>query len=141
MPLAGGCATVMRGVHEPLHIESDPAGATARLSTGDSCITPCDVVLARKVPVQVRVAKAGFDTETVSVRSVGTGAGAAGLLRNAVLGGIVGASVDLSSGAMNSLVPNPVKVRLRLSIKPLPPLELPEFTLTAPAPADQPISR
>lgn len=107
-----GCATVVRGTHETFHIVSTPAGATAQLSSGESCVTPCAVELPRANAFQVRVAKPGFVTQTVAVRSVGSGAGGIGLLSNAVVGGIVGASVDLSSGAMRNLSPNPLKVDL-----------------------------
>ena len=107
-----GCATVVRGTHETFRIVSTPAGAVAQLSSGESCVTPCAVEIARANPFEVRIAKPGFVTQRVAVRSAASGAAGIGLLSNAIVGGIVGASVDLSSGAMRNLTPNPVQVRL-----------------------------
>lgn len=107
-----GCATVTRGTHGPFQIISTPSGAVAQLSTGESCVTPCHLDMRRADPFQVRLSKAGYVTQTVSVRSIFNGASTVGLLSNAVVGGIVGASVDMSSGAMQSLTPNPLRVQL-----------------------------
>ena len=125
MALAG-CATVVRGTHETFHIISSPVGAVAQLSSGESCVTPCAVELPRANAFQVRVAKPGFVTQTVEVRTVGSGAGGIALLSNAVVGGIVGASVDLSSGAMRNLSPNPLKVELTST--PVDPPAVPPVT-------------
>jgi hypothetical protein len=38
------CATITRGVHEKLRIESDPSGANVVLSTGEKGITPATFV-------------------------------------------------------------------------------------------------
>ena len=131
-----GCATVVRGTHETFHIVSTPTGAVAQLSSGESCVTPCAVELPRANAFQVRIAKPGFVTQLVAVRSVGSGMGGVGLLSNAVVGGIVGASVDLSSGAMRNLSPNPLKVEL-VSAPVVPPLTPPVLVPAAsdPAPA------
>ena len=46
---------------------------------------------------------------------------------NVLLGGLIGAAVDPSSGAMNDLLPNPVEVRLvPLSLGNMPSSDLPE---------------
>jgi hypothetical protein len=131
-----GCATVIRGTHETFRIASTPDGAVAQLSGGESCVTPCAVEIGRADPFQVRISKAGFVTQTVSVRSVTSGAAGVGLLSNALVGGIVGASVDLSSGAMRSLTPNPLKVRLE-EILVIAPADFPVLTLILPETRDQ----
>lgn len=43
-----------------------------------------------------------------------SGAGAAGMAGNVILGGVNGAGVDAATGATKRLVPNPVRVTLNL---------------------------
>ena len=107
-----GCATVVLGAHESFQIVSSPAGARVQLSTGDSCTTPCTLQLSRAVAFQARVSLPGYATQILPVASRTSVGGAVGFLGNGVLGGVVGAGEDLESGAMRSLSPNPLSVRL-----------------------------
>jgi hypothetical protein len=107
-----GCATVVRGAHEPFQIISSPTGAHVQLSTGESCVTPCALELPRAIAFQARVSLPGYTTQVIPVASRKTVGGAVGLMGNGLVGGIVGAGVDLDSGAMRSLSPNPLNVRL-----------------------------
>jgi len=107
-----GCATVTLGVHEPFEIVSSPAGARVSLSTGDTCVTPCKLELPRAVAFQARVSLPGYATQVIPVASRAAAGGVVGFLGNGVVGGVVGAGVDLESGAMRSLSPNPLRVRL-----------------------------
>jgi hypothetical protein len=68
--------------------------------------------MPRKSGFDVTVAKAGYKTWQGHVGPHMAGAGGAGFLGNAILGGIVGAGVDASSGAMLDLAPNPLNVEL-----------------------------
>lgn len=110
--LINGCATVLRGTHQPFRITSLPSNAQVALSTGETCVTPCTLDLPRAGGFQVRVSKPGFVTQVVPVMSKGSGAGVVGILGNAVLGGIAGAGADADNGSMRSLSPNPLNVRL-----------------------------
>ena len=113
-----GCATVVLGAHEPFQIVSSPTGARVQLSTGESCVTPCTLELPRAVAFQARVSLPGYATQVLPVASRNTVGGAVGFVGNGVVGGIVGAGVDMDSGAMKSLSPNPLNVRLdRLPIR------------------------
>lgn len=107
-----GCATVVLGAHEPFEIVSSPAGAHVDLSTGETCVTPCRLELPRAVAFQARVSMPGYATQVIPVASRANAGGAVGFLGNGVVGGIVGASVDLDSGAMRRLLPNPLRARL-----------------------------
>jgi hypothetical protein len=107
-----GCATVVLGVHEPFEIVSMPAGARVSLSTGETCVTPCKLELPRAVAFQARVSLPGYATQVVAVASRLSAGGAVGFLGNGMIGGVVGAGEDVESGAMRSLVPNPLRVRL-----------------------------
>ena len=109
-----GCATVTLGAREPFQIVSLPAGAHVQVSTGETCVTPCTLQLPRAVAFQARVSLPGYATQVIPVASRGTVGGAVGFLGNGMVGGIVGAGVDLESGAMRSLSPNPLRVQLNL---------------------------
>jgi hypothetical protein len=109
----GGCATVTRGTTTAFVAESTPPGASVRTSTGFTCpSTPCALKMPRKEEFEITFRKAGYKPVTARVLSqVGSG-GAAGMAGNILLGGIIGVGVDATSGAMNNLVPNPLRVTL-----------------------------
>jgi hypothetical protein len=57
----GGCATVTRGLHESVTINSDPPEARATLSNGMVCqATPCTFDVDRKGDFVVAYSKPGF---------------------------------------------------------------------------------
>lgn len=125
---AAGCATITRGTLEALVIETDPAGATANLSNGTQCTTPCTVLVKRRGEIVVTIEKAGYDSVQATVISNVEGAGATGMAANYFLGpvGIVGAVVDSRGGAAHSRQPNPLVVKLE-------PLTRPERQIGVPA--------
>lgn len=92
-----GCATMIRGTHESLQLSSNPEGALAQLSDGESCTTPCAINLARDTSVSVNFTKDGCDNQVVSVFPSLAGAGV-------ILGGVI----DYGTGAVYNLQPNPV---------------------------------
>jgi hypothetical protein len=51
----------------PLRIESDPPGADARMSTGQSCRTPCTITVPAADSLTVAFALAGYETQTVPI--------------------------------------------------------------------------
>ena len=111
---AAGCATITRGTIEALAIETDPAGATAHLSNGMQCTTPCAVLVSRRGEIVVTVEKAGYESVEATVASSVKAAGATGIAGNYFLGpvGIVGAVVDSRGGATLSRQPNPLVIRM-----------------------------
>jgi len=110
--LLPGCATVTRGTSQKFAIESTPPQAEVALSTGQSCVTPCRLKLKRKHGFTATFTKAGYETYRVEVKSKFSGGGAAATAGNVLIGGLIGAAVDGSSGALNNLTPNPLKVKL-----------------------------
>lgn len=107
------CATITRGVHEKLSVLSEPSGANVVLSSGEKGVTPTKFVMSRRGDkFTVTVSKPGYIPQTVKVESKASATGEAALAGNAVVGGIIGIAVDATSGAYNSLYPNPVSVRL-----------------------------
>src|SRR4051812_37893672 len=120
--MLGACASVTRGLNNQIQFSSNPPEASVRTSMGFQCVTPCTLQVGRKDEFDVVFSKAGYITETVPVRTRIAGAGAAGFVGNAVLGGVVGMGVDAVSGATLEHCPNPVAVALRRVGSREPPL-------------------
>ena len=112
LPSLGACATITRGTSQSFVIQSEPPGATARLSNGQICDTPCSLKMKRKDGFTVDITKDGYEPVHATVSSGISGGGAAGMAGNVILGGLIGAVVDGTSGAMNDLSPNPLSVRM-----------------------------
>jgi PEGA domain-containing protein len=53
---------------EALHIESEPPGADAKISGGQSCRTPCEVTVQSGGELSVTLSLNGYQPQTVSVR-------------------------------------------------------------------------
>jgi len=112
LSLQSGCASVTRGTKDTLVVETDPAGATVRLSTGETGRTPTSFKLPRKKDLDVTIEKEGYEPVTVHVSSQVSGTGAAGMAGNVLVGGLIGVGVDAYTGATKDLKPNPLKVAL-----------------------------
>ena len=85
--LGSGCATITRGSSEAFVIETDPAGAEARLSTGLQCRTPCSLKVKRRGDFVVTLEKDGYETVQATVTSSIDNAGSAGMAGNVLVGG------------------------------------------------------
>lgn len=107
-----GCASIMRGANEIFVIETTPPGATATLSSGPACTTPCSLRVPRRGDFVVTIEREGYETARANIVSNVDGDGAAGLVGNVIFGGFLGAGIDAGSGAMQSHKPNPLLVTL-----------------------------
>ena len=58
---------------EVLRIESEPPGADARTSQGQTCRTPCELTVPSDNELAVTVQMAGFQPQTLPVRAGGSG--------------------------------------------------------------------
>ena len=132
--LLSACATITRGTNQTFKIESTPSQADARLSTGQTCVTPCEIRMKRKSDFVVTVSKEGYQTQEAPVHGVVKGGGGAAMAGNVIFGGLIGAGVDASNGSMMNLKPNPLQVTL----VPVASAEqaAPAATAPAAAPAD-----
>lgn len=107
-----GCATITRGTNTAWTVESTPSAAV-RTSNGFACdATPCTFKMPRKSEFTVTISREGYETWTGQVTNEVSGGGAAGMAGNVFVGGIIGAGVDATSGAMLDLRPNPLRVTL-----------------------------
>jgi hypothetical protein len=109
----GACASVTRGWNNQVQFHSNPPGAEVRTSMGHVCITPCTLQFGRKDEFVATFSKAGYETQHIQVNTRIAPGGAAGFAGNVILGGVVGAGVDVASGATLEHCPNPVTVTLR----------------------------
>lgn len=119
-----GCATVTRGRYQAWTVETAPSGAIVSLSNGERCETPCTLKLRRKYPFAVEICKTGYHAVNTTVQSQVSGAGAVGMAGNVILGGIIGAGVDVGTGAAKELKPNPLTVQM---VQEVPGCEAPAF--------------
>lgn len=110
--MATGCASITRGTKDVFSIQTDPPGATASMSNGLTCVTPCALELPRKHGFTVTLDLEGYKSLTTNVVPKQAGAGSAGMAGNVIFGGLIGAAVDAGSGAMKDLYPNPLIVRM-----------------------------
>jgi hypothetical protein len=108
----GACATITRGTTSQLQIMSEPSGASVRTSLNQSCTTPCTLNLGRRDELSVVISMPGFADQTVDVKTRVAGAGAAGLVGNVIVGGVIGLGADVVTGAALEHFPNPVSVTL-----------------------------
>ena len=114
-----GCATVTRGSNTTFTVETDPGGAAVKTSNQFACdATPCTFKMPRKSEFDVTITKAGYKTWQGKVTNKIANAGGAAMAGNVLLGGIIGAGIDVSTGAMKDLVPNPLVVKLEAAPKP-----------------------
>lgn len=80
---------------------------------GYACpLTPCTVEVGRSDEFTANFTKAGYQPQTVFVRTKVVGSGAAGMAGNVLLGGVIGIGVDAATGAAYDHFPNPVSVTL-----------------------------
>jgi hypothetical protein len=69
--------------------------------------------VSRKDEFSVTVSKPGYTDEVIQVKTQLAGAGAAGLVGNVIVGGVIGIGVDAVTGSTLEHVPNPVKAALQ----------------------------
>lgn len=111
--LLTGCATITRGTKDTWSVNTTPPGAAVKTSNLFSCEqTPCTFKISRKAEFNVTITKPGYKEWTGRVTHHIATAGGAAMAGNVILGGVIGAVADASSGAMNDLVPNPLNVTL-----------------------------
>ena len=122
-----------------MQFESEPAGAEARTSLGQSCRTPCSVAV-NSSEFTVSFALPGYQSQTVPVRVVSStdprdpnsevDAAPPRLVPNPVF-------VELSpaSAAPSARKPAPVKKKPRAAPRPAPTAMAPEPAPSSPAPA------
>ena len=97
--LACGCATLKRGGHQMVKLETEPTGADVIIS-GEHYTSPVELKLKRNKPHDVTVTKAGYQGVTFKFRGKWDAGGAGAVALDAVVpGGSVLFLIDTLAGA------------------------------------------
>lgn len=109
LPVAvlAGCATISSNRDHHVPIDSVPPGATVSYQGANVGVTPCTVVMRSKCS-QVTLRLAGYHDQIVEVGRSGNAA----IAGNILFGGLIGAMVDVGSGAAQSISTDPCWVEL-----------------------------
>ena len=111
--LAAGCATITRGTNDALVVNSTPGGVCVSMSDGQACDdTSCTFKVPRRSELNLLVQRERCEPQQIRVTNRVAGGGGAATAGNVLVGGLIGAAVDSTSGAMLELVPKPVKLAL-----------------------------
>ena len=109
----GACATITRGSNTAWEVNTTPAGSKVKTSNGFYCdTTPCSIKMPRRSTFTATITHEGYKPAEVQVTNRVSGGGGAGMAGNVLVGGIIGAGVDVASGAMLDLTPNPVTIAM-----------------------------
>lgn len=104
VPFLVSCASVINGSKQKVEIKSQPAGASVRINSVDSGVTPQTAVLSRKMSHRIELQKSGYRLYEVVLEPAYNNMP----MGNMIAGGIVGLVVDSSTGAANTLHPDKV---------------------------------
>lgn len=99
-----GCATIISGKNQDVHVTSDPPGAQVKAETGVSITTPGELTLARNKRHTLVAEYADASAQQKELKSDMNG----WVFGNILFGGIIGAVVDFASGASGKLTPGAV---------------------------------
>lgn len=117
--LLASCANLPSGGRNTVRFITEPEGALARTSLGQTCTTPCALSISRLDPFTVTFEKDGFEPVTINVAStepsapgVRTNVGGVGVRFGvADTGGAVPGDANFQFRRVHQ--PNPVEARLR----------------------------
>lgn len=96
-----GCATIIRGTEQQVHVNTNPVGAKVEFSNGQSCLSPCSIKTKRDQSLVINISKEGCSTQTATMVPTLAGGGV-------ILGGLI----DYGTGAVYDLQPNPITITL-----------------------------
>ena len=105
-----GCGIITHGTSQGIVCTTVPAGAVIKSADGTTCTTPCIFTLKRKKDDLLTIGREGYETVTLSVRSVLSASSAGNVL---LPGGFVFWGIDIVSGAGYRLVPDRIDVKLK----------------------------
>ena len=103
-----GCATLVNGTHQIVPVSSSPLGAHVMVDGNLLFETPCQIRLRRNETHILRFSMAGYNPTEFHLTRASSSAG----YGNIAFGGLIGAGIDLASGANYKLVPASVHVTL-----------------------------
>jgi hypothetical protein len=113
-----GCASIVSGTRQKIHVFSDPNAALVTVvnkqeETVATTTTPGFVILKRgpgSPQYRMTVKKSGYTEEAVLIEP--DKKGNPWVFGNIIVGGLLGLAIDSNTGAANHLAPSEVKVHL-----------------------------
>ncbi len=102
--IGSGCATVVSGRDQAVSVRSTPEGVTVTAEDGTSVVAPGKLKLARRNNHTLTATFGDCEPQKREIKKELGGA----VFGNILLGGVIGAGVDVASGAANKLVPSEV---------------------------------
>jgi hypothetical protein len=103
-----GCATIIKGTSQTVSINSNVSGAEVIVNGQRVGTTPFTGPIERKSGTTVTLQKTGYQTKTVTmtteIESVFWG--------NIIIGGVLGSTTDLTTGAMYYYAPATLQIDL-----------------------------
>ncbi len=106
---SSGCATICHGTSTAVRINSVPPGATAIVG-GKTVITPGKVILRNGQLYNIIFKKDGYEDAYFTIERQPSWGG--WVFGNALVGGLIGSSIDNASGGAYKLVPTNINVTL-----------------------------
>jgi hypothetical protein len=95
-----GCATVTRSTSTDWTVSSLPEGSEVRISNGNYCAaTPCTFHVPRKSHFIATLSTPGYKPSELEVKPEVKPIGAIAFLGNGLIGGLIGAAIDVGTGA------------------------------------------
>lgn len=112
LSLTTGCASIVCGTSQKVHIDSEPRGAKIFVNDEAKGVTPKTLAIKRKAaPAVVRLEKEGYEPEEEHIGQEFNWWYAGNIL----FGGLIGVVVDAVDGAMWKLDKEDIYAELRLS--------------------------
>ena len=96
-----GCGTIIHGKYQTVPVSSNPIGAQVRSSSGQTCISPCELTLLRDHEYVMVASLEGYEPQQQNLSKDTSG----WFWANIILGGIIGGVIDKASGSGDKLVP------------------------------------
>jgi hypothetical protein len=99
-----GCASIISGTTQTIQVDSTPAQAFIYVDDDSVGTTPASITLKRASEHELRIELEGYKPYTTPIRQTING----WVFGNALLGGVIGIAVDVSTGAIYNLTPQTV---------------------------------
>lgn len=99
-----GCATIVSGRHQDIHVTSDPPGVRVKADTGVEVTTPAELSLTRNKRHTLVAECEGSEPQQKELQCGMNG----WIVGNILIGGVIGVVVDIVSGAHGQLSPDAV---------------------------------
>lgn len=106
-----GCATILHGTHQTLHVNSSPSGASVYIRHNQVGVTPASLRLERNKDYTLVFKKSGYKPVRINLNK--NFKALPSILGNIFWSGVIGIVVDIVDGAAYKLSPEQVNANLK----------------------------